>query len=606
MKIYKITSAVLLLIAGMFFTVDASFFTNLLNADGCAWWQSKQVTVKQGTMKGSTMFSQSGRPFCAFRGIPFSQPPVGEYRFKPPQPPVSWTGVLDASKETPQCIRLVFLLGIPAGTEDCLYLGIFTPRLNNAGKELMDVMVWFYPGEFYFGQSAISWEGPQFLMDKDVVLVYINYRLGAFGFLSTGDDEAPGNYGLKDQVAGLRWVQDNIEAFGGDPGKITLFGQSAGAASAHLHMMSSSSRGLFHRVISFEGTAVNPWARSFDPLRLAQKQAKVMECPTEPTSSLVQCLRTIDAKKLMGSLTKLFIWWLLPGPGFAPVVEKTTARNPEPFLTEDPLVLMREGRFQRVPWLMGATNQGAGTFVAPVFNLLLLKMQGVLNYKTLLPKLLLLNVSGLTNADQISNVTDEMLEFYVGESSPLKNYDNFTTNILNMMTDRFMVHGVHKAAQLHAHAGHTDVYKYNFAYRGTKSFSEITSLKNYGAAHTDELWYIFKVLYQKNWGYDFEVQELMTSLVINFAKYGNPTPGNNTGNYLVDQLKWLPIVESGSNISNILYLDIDRVVTSPGNTKYLGQGLGPVRLQMKTNLFKERMNFMDSLPLNENCVENCV
>ncbi|PSN31150.1 hypothetical protein C0J52_24236 [Blattella germanica] len=219
-------------------------------------------------------------------------------------------------------------------------------------------MVWIFPGEFYFGSSSMKKAGPHFFMDKDVILVYPSYRVGTLGFLSTGDDESPGNYGLKDQVAALHWIKENIQAFGGNCSSITLLGHSSGASSAHLHMMSPLAKGLFHRAISMEGTAINPWARSPNPLRQAQKQGDVFNCPTEPSSSLVACLREVNAVDLVKSIYHLMEWWILPGSGFTPVVENKTNQNPNPYITVEPLELMRNGEIKNVPWLVGGTNAG--------------------------------------------------------------------------------------------------------------------------------------------------------------------------------------------------------------------------------------------------------
>ncbi|KAJ4446942.1 hypothetical protein ANN_13644 [Periplaneta americana] len=172
----------------------------------------------------------------------------------PPQPPESWTGVLKATKEGPDCIQKPFpeLPSLPeiVGDEDCLYLNVYTPRLPADGEatELLPVMFWIHSGGWVSGSGSSDLYGPQYLLDKEIVLVTINYRLGPLGFLSTGDEVCPGNNGLKDQLAALRWVRDNIAAFGGNPNSVTIFGESAGGASVHHHVLSESSRGEHLRV----------------------------------------------------------------------------------------------------------------------------------------------------------------------------------------------------------------------------------------------------------------------------------------------------------------------------------------------------------------------
>lgn len=130
------------------------------------------------------------------------------------------------------------------------------------------------------------------------MVVTINFRLGAFGFLSTGDEHAPGNYGMKDQVEALKWVQKNIRAFGGDPNKVTIAGHNAGAASVILHMVSPMSKNLFHRAIAMSASALNNWVITENPLLLAQKQADILNCPTENSQVMVDCLRELPAKDI--------------------------------------------------------------------------------------------------------------------------------------------------------------------------------------------------------------------------------------------------------------------------------------------------------------------
>nr|CAD7204276.1 unnamed protein product [Timema douglasi] len=263
---------------------------------------SPLVTVAQGSLIGSFMTSRCGRQFYAFQSIPYARPPVGDLRFAPPKAALPWTEVLNATSDVPvMCLQKNYLLPNPSvsGVEDCLVLNVFTPEINPSRP--LDVMVYIHGGGFFSGTGATVYNGPDYLMDKDIVLVTFNYRLGALGFLSTGDDEAPGNLGLKDQVTALRWVRDNIEAFGGNPNSVTIFGQSAGSSCVHYHILSKMSAGLFHRAISQSGTALNVFAWPVDGLDLARRQARLMGCPERNTTELVACLRAADAGDLINS-----------------------------------------------------------------------------------------------------------------------------------------------------------------------------------------------------------------------------------------------------------------------------------------------------------------
>ncbi|PNF39412.1 hypothetical protein B7P43_G13012 [Cryptotermes secundus] len=242
------------------------------------------VVLKHGSLKGHRLTSRKGREIFAFQGVPYAKPPVRELRFKPPQPVEPWTGVLDATKEAPVCVQRGFL---PSdievrGQEDCLYLNVYTPRVTLLLRPS-------YPVLFPF---LLFWW----------IIVCGVWVIGVLGasFLSTEDAECPGNNGMKDQVAALRWVRDNIAEFGGNPNSVTIFGESAGGSSTHLHMLSPASKGLFHRAISQSGIVLSPWALTppGSPKLVAEQVADVFNCPVQSSSELISCLRKQDAYKL--------------------------------------------------------------------------------------------------------------------------------------------------------------------------------------------------------------------------------------------------------------------------------------------------------------------
>ena len=216
-----------------------------------------QVTIPQGTLSGTT---DSG--ISVFKDIPFAAPPVGDLRWRAPQPAPNWSGLRDASKFGPICMQGPRPAGRGARedlkqSEDCLSLNIWTP--NTAPQKKLPVMVWIYGGGFREGGSAVSLYDGTELAQHGVIVVTINYRLGYFGFLDLPSlaaehpDEPHGNYGLLDQIAALKWVQANIGAFGGDPSNVTIFGESAGGMSVNDLMVSPLARGLFGKAISESG-----------------------------------------------------------------------------------------------------------------------------------------------------------------------------------------------------------------------------------------------------------------------------------------------------------------------------------------------------------------
>ncbi|XP_052583840.1 pyrethroid hydrolase Ces2e-like isoform X2 [Peromyscus californicus insignis] len=202
-----------------------------------------------------------------FLGIPFAKPPVGPLRFAPPEAPEPWSGVRDGTSYPAMCLqndmmnaeglKMLKLIMPPISmSEDCLYLNIYTPTHAHEGSNL-PVMVWIHGGALVVGMASM-YDGSTLAATEDVVVVTIQYRLGVLGFFSTGDQHARGNWGYLDQVAALRWVQQNIAHFGGNPGQVTIFGESAGGTSVSSHVVSPMSQGLFHRAIMESGVAVLP------------------------------------------------------------------------------------------------------------------------------------------------------------------------------------------------------------------------------------------------------------------------------------------------------------------------------------------------------------
>ena len=223
------------------------------------------VETRRGRVRG---VAEGG--LAVFRGIPYARPPVGPRRFGPPEPPETWTGTRDAARFGPSApqngalIGPIMSLGIGRTSEDCLYLNVWTPA---ADRRRRPVLVWIHGGAFLLGSgSQMLYDGATLARRGDVVVVTINYRLGAFGFLRLRDRfgqrlPATGNEGLLDQIAALTWVRDEIEAFGGDPGQVTIFGESAGSMSCATLLGLPRAHGLFHRAILQSGGANFVWPR---------------------------------------------------------------------------------------------------------------------------------------------------------------------------------------------------------------------------------------------------------------------------------------------------------------------------------------------------------
>uniref|UniRef100_A0A182KE47 Carboxylic ester hydrolase n=1 Tax=Anopheles christyi TaxID=43041 RepID=A0A182KE47_9DIPT len=326
------------------------------------------VCISDGCLRGTVRQSSVGVSYPAFLGIPYAKPPIGKLRFANPQPNGPWRGKYDATKAKDACIQFVtFFPTTPLfGTEDCLYLNVFVPVLELRDAAALPVMMYIHGGAYSAGSAQTELRDPaRFMSSRQVIVVTIQYRLGVFGFFSTGDRAAPGNFGMKDQVLALRWIRKNIRAFGGDPERVTIFGDSSGGASVQFHLLSPLSRGLFHRAVSISGSAVSLWSVPIEsPVTLARAQAKalgILEADVMPTDELVEQLREVDAIELVRSTEQLKVWDIHPITLYHPVVEPP--EEPEPFLAEDPRAAWRRGAYASVPWMTGSIPTD-GSFVS--------------------------------------------------------------------------------------------------------------------------------------------------------------------------------------------------------------------------------------------------
>jgi para-nitrobenzyl esterase len=300
------------------------------------------VHIKGGAVQGVAV---SGG--FAFRGLPYAAPPTGDLRWRPPQRPASWHGVRDASSYAPSCLQKPSLF-VPPGpqSEDCLYLNVSTPTLDRHGRGL-PVLVWIHGGGLT-QDGALNYDGTK-LAASGVVVVTINYRLGAFGFLAhpalAAHPGGPsGNYGLMDQQAALRWVRHNIAPFGGDPHNVTIAGQSAGGLSVLAHFVSHGSRGLFQQAIVQSGAfALNQVALA-NAEAFGETFASAVHCSDQTAS----CLRGKPADVLRDAFPDAAIPGVIDGK----------------VLTESIGTALAAGHFARVPILNGMNHNEEWIFVA--------------------------------------------------------------------------------------------------------------------------------------------------------------------------------------------------------------------------------------------------
>ncbi|XP_071526068.1 pyrethroid hydrolase Ces2a-like [Panulirus ornatus] len=531
----------------------------------------------QGRVAGVKEESTKGRTFYSYHRIPFAKPPVGELRLKDPVAGERWEGVLDGSTMPEPCLQIPFgisVIGLPdvhVGREDCLYLNVFTPESAEEGSNL-PVMVWIHGGGFFAGSTNEYL--PHVLLNHDVVIVSIQYRLGIMGFLSTEDSVIPGNFGLKDQTLALQWVQRNIHNFGGDKTRVTIFGESAGGASVHYHILSPKSEGLFSRAIMQSGSSLCPWAFTWSAAPVKDRVAEAFGCSTsEGSEALLTCLQSLDAIQLALYASELNDWFLFP--------IRLAPRMDGDYLPEEPSQLVRKGRHQHVDIMTGVTANEGGLFTMPMYVRRELLDVFETNFSLVGPASLQCHED-----DHPTDVATQIYRRYLGE---LKFDETRSEDVLKAFSARHFFAGVDWAAMYHARNQHPNkkVYTYELQHTGEMSLSDFFEKKDdkKWVVHGDDLFYLFwggpifdskstpKPLRDLQQEEDLALRDIMTTLWTNFAETGNPTPDDSLG------FTWEPSTED--------------------NLQYLALKLNPT---MEADQRQEMRRFHASLPTKENFI----
>ena len=285
--------------------------------------QTKLGTII-GTVKDTSFFGRQTKVERYF-GIPFAEPPVGDLRFRKPVPKRPFTAPFKAEKHADICFQMMAPIEFgPTTSEDCLYLNVYVPSERQGD---LAVMVFIHGGGFLSG-SANPFISDTLAAYGEVIVVTINYRLSVMGFLSTGDEYGPGNNGLWDQHLAIRWVHENINAFGGDSSRITIFGESAGAVSVVFQSVFEGNEGLFQRAISQSGSITSPLLGITDPKKDAEELGKLLGCKNMDSKALLDCLRDVPADVINATLNDFnngFFRFPMP---FVPIVDGEFIKEP--------------------------------------------------------------------------------------------------------------------------------------------------------------------------------------------------------------------------------------------------------------------------------------
>ncbi|KAH8280824.1 hypothetical protein KR054_000261 [Drosophila jambulina] len=543
------------------------------------------ATTTLGKVRGRYQKYRSGERggYYSFKGMRYGAAPTGARRFRAAEPEKPWSGIRDASREGQSCPHKNMILDTFKGDEDCLFVNVFTtrmPKKEDSGEQpKLPVMVWLHGGGFSFGSGNSFLYGPDYLVTEDIVLVTLNYRLGPLGFLTAGPD-APGNQGLKDQVLALKWVRDNIAAFGGDPNQVTVFGESAGASSVQLLLLSPLSKGLFHRAISQSGSALNPWSMSASSSqRAARLAANLGYVGANNTEEILDFLRRVPAMKLVEAAPTTITAEDQRnniGLPFVPVVEGYWNQDSQeeqfyeqPFLTQHPSDMYQTQNFNSdVAYMTGYNTHEAMLFIRRLRKNPQLLSIIENDFGRLVPQDL--NVTHVHD-----RVTREIRSFYLGNKHVgIESVDE----MIALLTDLMFLQGIRRTARNHAKYGNAPVYMYRFSFDGALGlYKRMLGIPRPGVCHGDELGYLFKFgffnLSLDPKSMEVQVKNRMVRMWTNFAKYGTPTPDTEDP-YLTT--KWAPI--DPTNVMNSLnYMDIS------------------ANLAMKTNPEPERQRFWDEM-----------
>ncbi|CAL8118150.1 unnamed protein product [Orchesella dallaii] len=447
--------------------------------------QNRVVSVTQGLVEGMTLISRLGKEYYGFKAIKYARV---RQRFESPEKPDSWEGVFHANETASPCFQFNIVTKRYVGVEDCLTLDIYTPKLDGS----LPVAFWIHPGGFQVG-SGTAFEGKYFA-DASAVLVTINYRLGAFGFLNTEDGQVLGNMGLKDQVKALEWVKENIKNFGGDPSKVMIFGDSAGGASVQYHMLSPRSTGLFSTAYSQSGSALNPWAFQRNPRKNALLLAENAECGKTYAQIVipdVECLRLKTTREIGEAQFK---FRTLPyefdvlSMVFVPSVEIPTAKA---FLSDSPYKIISSNNVKnKVPWLISAAKEEGLFWTTPYLDNTSLVQKLNNEWVKVAPKIFSYD-DVLSESEKVAK-SKIIKKFYLNDKEI-----NSTTRreVSDIYADRFFLNGILESIILHQQkpSAESPIYIGVLTYPGIYSviqyFFNVT--KFYGTTHSDINQYLF-------------------------------------------------------------------------------------------------------------------
>ncbi|XP_069361712.1 esterase FE4-like [Maniola hyperantus] len=494
------------------------------------------VRVGSGLVRGTV--SDDGRIYM-YLGIPYATVDKRN-RFQAPLPPPKWEGIFEARNENTRCPQRMFG-PIIVGDENCLKLNVYTPVDRTPGN-LLPVMVFIHGGCFLEGAGTTFLYGPDFFVQHGVVFVGINYRLNVEGFLCLGIKEAPGNAGLKDQIAALKWLKKNIAAFGGDPDNVTLFGESAGAVSISYLFLAPAAKGLFHRAILQSGATIAPWAIQHDPIKTAAKISKEFGYNGTDPHEMYNILSNRSVEELISAIKySKHRDYVTADVLFVPCVEKNIS-GVNPILTDYPTDIIESGNYNKMPIIIGYNDNEGIYFVSKTHGNEISRIEDEVDAYDFIQDDLEFPSEAVKN-DTVANI----LNHYLSSKKDL------LMQLVDLSSDLHIKYPSAIESSMYAKTTDQPIYYYLFKYNGYINMAKFISgfMFNGGASHGDELMYMFKpYTFPLPTRYlEMKMVERMVTMWTNFAKYSDPTPKTSS---------LIPIRWRASRSANPLALVIDR------------------------------------------------
>lgn len=487
---------------------------------------SCQIEVAQGILQGKECTTYYGKKYYSFEGIPYAKPPVGKLRFRDPQELKSWTGVLDATKRGSRCRQINPYFNTPIeGSEDCLYLNVYTPNLPHQKIVQLPVLFFIHGGGLIFGYG--DYYKPDYMLKHDIILVTVNYRLNILGFLCLNIPEVPGNAGLKDTIMALRWVNKNIRKFNGDAGNVTVMGESAGGGVSTSYLTSKMADGLYHKVVGESGVSIGDMfvtdaGNIIDKAKLValnlgktiKDERSLYEFFVDvPVDDLITAFAAMEMAREYSNVKAHFL----------PVVEKKFD-NVESFFNEHPRTDVALKRFKNVPCLIGMNSHEGALFLSK-------DAEGNLTYQNDFYHFIPYFMNVKRGEKRVDEIEKKIRQFYfnnrtVGNETKLEYLDLMSDRNLNydFIT---MVENLSKS--------NPNVYFFKFQYSGNMNTRIMKTLGIKGSTHGDVIQYQFyrKAKHDKATKNDIKIVNSLTEMLCNFMKNGTPS-------WTGQETEWLP------------------------------------------------------------------